>query len=155
MGLQYKIDICTCHGKERFIVKKILPNKYCHIGNQARLAERKRSSESYRTPKALPWNIKPTGEKILFETIWNTRKRVSFVSGASLGDECNVMFMSHILSKGAYPGFRLYEKNIVLKTTQEHYDWHNMPRAKLLEKDSNWQKVFDLELELKTEYYDN
>lgn len=150
------MGICTCHGEERYIVKKILPNKYCNVGNQERLKARKEARESDDTIKPLkPFKRykKPTGEKVLFQTIWDTRKRVSFVSGVSLGDECNVMFMSHILSKGAYPGFRLYEKNIVLKTTQEHHDWHNMPRAKLLEKDSNWQKVFDLELELKKEYY--
>lgn len=163
MTLQYKEDICTCHGEKRLIVKKILPNKYCQEGNKERLLARKQPravgwlTHPAKPLRRVPIKYKPknTGEYVLYETIWATRPHVSWLSGAELGEELNVMCFSHILSKGAYPGFRLYDKNIILKTPQEHHDWHNILREKLLEKNHDWQKVFDLEQELKEEYHNS
>ncbi len=161
--IQYKNDICTeCDAEDVPIVKKILPHKYCHTCNQARLEERKpkkevnwASKKKQKPLKRSPIRYKPktTGEGVFLESIWNTRPHVSWISGKSLGDEYNVMCLFHILGKGAFPGFRLYDKNLILTTPQEHHDWHNMTRDKLLEKDPRWQNVFDLYEELQQEYY--
>lgn len=93
---------------------------------------------------------KPTGEYAMFIEIWNERPHYSEVSGRYLGDEMNVQYMSHILSKGAYPGFRLNPDNIMLKTAEEHAEWefgntdHPM-----------WDKVKEKKEQLKYKYYND
>jgi len=159
MGLQYTKGICTCHGLERLIVKKILPNKYCQVGNQARLTARKEARESNDTTK--PQNsqfghVKPTGEKILFESIWNTRKRVSFLDGKPLGDCAYAWNFAHVLrkAKGHYPKFKLLDRNIILLTKGQHelYDENVRNPEFLIKKDARWQKIFELREELRNEY---
>jgi len=165
MSLQYKEDICTCHGEKRYIVKKILPNKYCQEGNQERLDARKpkkpvnwakpRQKPLKRTP--LRYKRKATGEGILFESIWNSRPHKSFLTGENLGEDAYAWFFAHVLrkAKGHYPGFKLYDKNIILLTKEQHDLWDGYFRKPeiLLKKDPLWQKVFDLERELKEQYY--
>jgi len=159
MGLQYKMGICTCHGQERLIVKKILPNKYCQVGNQARLNARKEARESNDTnkPKKSQFgHTEPTGEKILFETIWNTRKRVSFLDGKLLGDCAYAWNFAHVLRKaqGHYPKFKLLDKNIILLTKRQHelYDDNVRNPEFLIAKDARWKKVFELREELRDKY---
>lgn len=110
-----------------------------------------------KKPKALKRILikshrKPTGELIFFETLWNTRERVSFVSGEVL-NEFSVKMFHHVLTKGAYKQFRLYDKNIILLTPEEHWAVHNLGREQLLKDNKNWQAVFDLKEELKIEYH--
>ena len=95
---------------------------------------------------------KKTGEGELFKELWNKRKRVSFVSGEPLGDEMNVFFFSHILTKGAYPSLRLYKKNIQFMTRKEHVMWDfNKDKIK---NDPKWKHVFKLADEIRKEYID-
>lgn len=159
MSLQYKKGICTCHGKEQYIVKKILPNKYCNDGNQARLKARREQQESNGTIKPLKRlsrHKKPTGEKVLFEVIWNTRPRVSFLDGKPLGECAYAWTFAHCLrkAKGHFPEFKLYDKNIMLLTKRQHelFDDHVRTPDFLIEKDHRWQKIFDLRDELLMEY---
>lgn len=159
MGLQYKIGICTCHGQERLIVKKILPNKYCQIGNQARLKALKEARESSSTTKPKKSQFKqskPTGERILFETIWNTRERVSFLDGKSLGDCAYAWNFAHVLrkAKGHYPKFKLLDRNIILLTKRQHelFDENVRNPEFLIAKDVRWKKVFELREELRNQY---
>lgn len=90
---------------------------------------------------------KATGEAALFKTIWETRPHVSFVSGTPL-PYMDVRCFFHVLGKGAYKRFQLFDKNVILTTAEEHHDWHSMTKAELLQKDPRWQKVFDLKEEL-------
>ncbi len=159
MGLHYTKDICTCHGKERFIVKKILPNKYCHEGNQARLKARREAQESNDTTKPQKSQFRhreATGEKILFEAIWNTRKRVSFLDGKPLGDCAYAWNFAHVLrkAKGHYPKFKLLDRNIILLTKRQHelYDDNVRNPEYLIAKDARWKKIFELREELRVEY---
>ena len=68
---------------------------------------------------------KPTGEKDLFDHIWETREHVSFLSGRSLDEFAKGIFythmFAHVLAKGQYPKLRLNEENIVLLTPDEHW----------------------------------
>jgi hypothetical protein len=105
--------------------------------------------EVYRIPKRSKKRKLVVDEDIsFFEEIWTTRPHKSEVSGAPLGDEFNVCFFSHILSKGAYPRFRHNPKNILLMTFEEHQEFEFTDR-----KDPKWNDVRDLAEELIIEYY--
>jgi hypothetical protein len=102
-----------------------------------------------------------TGEANLFVEIWEELEpedRVSFVSGHCLVDqhEMRSFYFAHVLSKGAFPKFRLYKKNIVLLNLHEHKLW-DAGKDKIKSNPhllKMWQKMFDLEDELKREYHD-
>lgn len=106
-----------------------------------------------KSRKPLP-KKKPTGEAALFKAIWATRKHVSYVKEKGrpvpLGDDAYPYHFSHVLPKGKYPHFRLYDRNIVLMTYDQHFLWGNA-RHKIKD-DPEWQPVFMLEAELKKEY---
>lgn len=94
---------------------------------------------------------KPTGELALFQQIWNERPHTSEISGRSLG-EFSIHYFSHILTKGAYPSYRLEQKNIKLVTSDEHDLWEFGDRT-LLRTLPEWQWVFERADELKYLYY--
>ncbi len=97
---------------------------------------------------------KPTGELELFEEIFNERGPFSQVSEKQFFPTSHpawIQQFSHVLSKGAYPGFRLYKKNIVLKTPGEHHKWEFMQHK--IKDDPKWAPIFELKEELKEEYY--
>lgn len=123
----------------------------------------RRKSDTARSDKKLPCerpvfqrkrlpkkNRKPTGELALYAKLYEERGPYSQVSGQWVAFA--PIIFSHILSKGAYPAFRLYEKNIVIKTIEEHHQWETQ-RHKLKDK-PEWQWIFTLEQELKIEYYE-
>lgn len=95
---------------------------------------------------------KKTGELELFREIWKGSDETSFVSGRRIYNPGPSNF-HHVLTKGAYPRFRLYKKNIVLLTTEEHNKIHTWSRYKLLKESLDWEKIFNLELKLKMEYF--
>lgn len=95
---------------------------------------------------------KESGELKMFLEIWNERPRISEVSGKPLGNVFKVMFMSHCLPKGSYPNYRLRKENIILKTEQEHFDWHNKPKSELLQQHPGWKRIFDLKDQLAQQY---
>jgi len=122
--------------KERIIVNRT--RKLCQYCNAKRLAKGKPEKQ-------------PTGELALFQEIWNEREHKSQIDGTPLKD-FKVVYFSHILSKGAYGGFRLLKQNIVLKTLQQHHDWEfNTHKLKDL---PEWQWVFELRDSLKQKYYE-
>ena len=90
---------------------------------------------------------KKTGELDLFKEIWKERPHFCEVSGKPI-HEFSVGLFSHVLSKGSYPGFRLYKKNIVLCLYSWHTQWEvgdrNVPELQ-------FKKV--LAETLKQEYY--
>ena len=107
-------------------------------------------------------NLRHNGgsEKELFNKIWTDREpneRRSFVTGMRLPDIYNARawYFSHILpkGKGRYPMFKYYEKNIVLKTLEEHELWENHKYK--LRTHPDWGPVFHLEEELKQEYIEH
>lgn len=151
MALQYKRGICLSCGEERMITKP--SKKLCHSCNRKRLDEGK-DKKVYRMPKS-----KPTGERILFQTIWNTRERVSFLTGQKLDTVPIFLFynmFAHVLPKGLYPKFRLNENNIILLTPREHHllDFGTEDqRSSYAEKHNcSWDKVYKLRDKLKLRY---
>lgn len=127
-------------------------NCYAKEYNERRKQKMKKGTLVY---KAKPDSSrKETGELKLFLEIWNERPRISEVSGKPLGNVFKVIFFSHICPKGTYPKYRLRKENIVLKTEQEHFDWHNKAKSDLIKEHTGWQRIFDLKEELAQKYRD-
>ena len=93
-------------------------------------------------------------EREVFLHITQNRVLISFVSGEPLGPDMQAWNYAHVLPKrkGAYPKFKTYEKNIVLLTYKEHDIWDRARYTIDLKKEPKWQKLIDLEKELKIEY---
>lgn len=90
-------------------------------------------------------------EVALGKLLFNARGMRSEVSGQELGLFYDHSFCSHLLTKAAYPKFRLYPKNLVLKTFEEHHAWETIPHK--LKHLPEWEWVFKLHELLKQEYY--
>jgi len=75
-------------------------------------------------------NLKPSeiADLLVFKTVWQYYPRKSFVSGLWLRDfEKSDIFLNcfcRVLSKGKYPYFSRYLRNIVLLTPGESALWH-------------------------------
>ena len=108
-------------------------------------------------PKSKP--KKATGEKIVFEMIYEERPHISFISGLHV--DCIAHNFAHVLSKGSYPKFRLRKDNIVFLTPEEHhlYDFGTEEdRVRYVDRmkedgiDVDWDKLYSLRDKLKLEY---
>ena len=88
-------------------------------------------------------NYKPTGEGILFKGIIETRRNYSFLSGLYITEIDGTIDHNnchHVLNKKDYPNFRLYDRNIILITREEH----DLIHAGTKEKRENYaKKIFD------------
>jgi hypothetical protein len=148
MGIQYRKGICTCHGEERYIVKRIGDRRYCVQGNKKRLNDRKEPKKS-------------SGQLDLFYEIWAERERVCFVSGQKLTESPTkdkgrwVSCFSHLLPKGTFPKFMLRKDNIVLLSPKMHEDWHTKGKSELLDgpHGEKWKELFELKAKLSLEYH--
>ena len=102
--------------------------------------------------KGIDKTKKPTGEKAVFNSIWNKRPHKSQISGEKIVDARPANFM-HILAKGLnkYPLFKLEEENIVLGTEEEHFIWDNA-RHLIPTNHKGWKMMFEKELLLKEKY---
>ena len=100
-------------------------------------------------------DAKTGGQKALFEMIWNTRERKSFISGLPITEPKASVF-AHVIPKGKYPRFRLYEKNIVLLTHDEHtlFDFGTEEQREQYARltGADWNKLYNLREELLREY---
>lgn len=101
-------------------------------------------------------NTTTGGQKALFLSIWNSRPRISFISGIPLGDEAMPHHFAHVIPKGTYSRFRLYDKNIVLLTPEEHtlYDFGSEEQREQYTRltGADWNKLYELREELIKEY---
>lgn len=140
-------DQCSRSGN---IIAKRLPKS----GNWCFFCNTKRLSPSDKIINK--WSKKPTkkatGEGALFLAIWNSRPHISFVSGKHLGSEAKSFYFAHVLPKSTYPAYRLFDRNIVLLTQEEHHAFDNGSREALTGQ-PGWDRLFALEQELKDNYY--
>lgn len=106
-----------------------------------------------------------TGEKALFDKIFEERVPVSFLTGKSLNEFKYSPFylnmFAHVLNKKDYPKFRLEEFNIVLLTPLEHGLMDNgteeqrISYCKKVRKSKgtcDWSKIEDLKQKLLIKY---
>lgn len=105
--------------------------------------------------KKKQYRRQPTGELEVFMQIWKDRPHVSEVSGKPLlpiGHPDWIKQFSHILSKGAFPAFRLYKDNIKLVLPDEHQQWETGSRDTLRQQ-PEWNWVFEEYEILRIEYF--
>ena len=88
---------------------------------------------------------KPTGEAALFRSIWESRLCSEVIHEAGPGN------FSHLLPKGAYPEFRLDQRNVVVKCHRCHDLWHQHHTG--LRYSHGWGWVCERYDELKAEAY--
>ncbi len=67
---------------------------------------------------------KPTGEKEVFEMLWNERPHKSQITGEPIHEAVPTNFL-HVLAKGKnrYPKFKLLKENIIIGTDEDHHFW--------------------------------
>jgi len=100
----------------------------------------------------------PTGEREVFNSILKSRGNRSQIINPQTGkgdviwNPRPINFI-HVLAKGQnkYPKFKLYEKNIILGTDEQHFEYDNGSHEEL-RKLPEWEWVFELRDELIEEY---
>ena len=129
--IKIKKKICNECKKETYIFSKGRCRECANNEYRETAIKNKRAKEG---PERKDFNnkrnkIKPRSKKgqktakedtEFFKGIWLSRPHYSEVSGVFLGNEYNPVFMSHVLTKGAYPKARHWKENIVLMTFEEH-----------------------------------
>lgn len=149
--IKVKKKICASCGQEKYIFS----HKRCK-----ECAYKEDSAQSSFSAPIRP-NKRPrkvTGELQLFKLLYEVRNHECVVCGNGITHFYPANF-SHILSKGAYPAFRLNHENIQIMCfntygTGCHNKWDTWAKSDL-RKDERWDKIFKLEEKLKQEYYDN
>jgi len=137
---------------------------YCKIHQYLRTDKKK--PKPLKSKPIIKKKDKNTGQMALFSVIWNTRDRVSFISGKPLNRYEGTNFFpnlfAHVLSKAQnkYHKFKLYDKNIVLLTPEEHtlFDHgteEQREKYKLQNPSTDWEKLYNLKEQLKKEYISN
>ena len=135
--------------------KKIVYCKRCGKRKYSTICQsyecKKRWKKTKKIKVSLPKLITPTGELLLFQTIWNTRPRVCFISGVRL-KLFTVNSFAHILPKGNYKHYKLYDRNIVLMTPENHHAQHNRAKSDLIKENERWKDFFLTQDALREEY---
>lgn len=124
--IKIKYGECKECTQEKAIYSKGLC-QYCYWRNKA--------SKSQYKPKPQPIKKRSSkGSKIasedskFFKEIWEERPHKSEISGKPLRTY-SPTYMSHILTKGAYPKARHWKENIMLMTFLEHQEWEFADRS--------------------------
>jgi hypothetical protein len=107
-------------------------------------------------------DLEVLGESALYDIIWEQNEGKSFLTGKTipLRQHSSLYYncFAHVLAKGLakYPHFRLYSKNIILLSPDEHtlLDHSSADKRFLYGVNNNckWTKIYDLAEELKEEY---
>lgn len=138
----------------------VFAKKLCKSHQHLRTDKKATQPKTKKTTKKPQY--KASSERTLFDSIWSTRNRVSFVSGKNL-EKYNALglylnMFAHVLSKAQnkYPKFKLYDRNIVLLTPDEHYllDFGTEDQREKYARENNcsWQELYNLRDYLKEEY---
>lgn len=102
-------------------------------------------AQPFSTIKKKPYRA--TGEKIVFEMIWEERPHICQVTGDPI-HTFDVWCFMHILSKGAYPKFKLRKDNILLVAKYVHTEYDDGDRSSHM-----FDEVNMMAEKLKLEYY--
>jgi len=135
--------------------------KYCSGSCGSKSTKKKAPSKLIPKPYSGINDLNVDKEIELYHKIWDMRDHVSFLSGKPLVSKGSSFWhnqFAHVLAKGKakYPMFKLYSKNIILLTPEEHnlLDFCSKDdRDKYgLRNRCDWNKVVNLIDELKEEY---
>lgn len=148
--------ICSCCGEKTLVVVKKMLCAKCNY-KQKQEAKKKAGKKT----GGYTYVREATGEGELFEEImkdFGDEPIKCFVCGRRISLLMPHNF-AHVLPKGKYSSFRLYKPNIVIlchlivadETGQGcHHAWDFRPRSEL--KGEGWEKMFELEEELKQKH---
>lgn len=103
------------------------------------------SWDKYRKRKA-------TGELKLFMQIYSERKGICEITGKPLKFEPSIF--AHILSKAAFPSYRLNPENIVMCDKRIHDLYDNSDRETLLRHFPEAEIIYKKKDELRSKYYE-
>jgi len=120
-------NTCKCCGQVKPIQNKTkgfcsdCVYKQNHNGkNQFEVAREKQKQKVY-LPKPIVSKFKSSGERELFQQIWNERAHYCEHCGKFLGSEAKSFFFSHKISKGKENSLRLDSDNIQLLCFDCHF----------------------------------
>ena len=133
-----------------------LKKKICKIcEKESYIFSKGRCKKCSAKKKNPPKKEKSDDQLRMFLTLWKNSNKVSEISGKPLlGFEHSNWHwqFEHILSKGAYPSFKLNPENIMLMLPEEHiYLTDNTDKAK---QDPLYKKYFEKKELLKQKYYE-
>ena len=94
---------------------------------------------------------KPTGELAMFKAIFLELKGKCEITGNTI--EFHPISFAHILSKGAYPSFRLKRSNIIMVMPEIHELYDNASKLHLLSKYPAAEVIYERKEKLIQEYY--
>jgi hypothetical protein len=94
---------------------------------------------------------KPTGELAMFKEIYLERGGKCEITGKEI--EFHPIHFLHILSKGAYPRFRLKKENIIMAIEDIHLGYDNGSKEYLLSVFPKAIVIYNKKDELRIEYY--
>lgn len=94
---------------------------------------------------------KVTGEQEFNKQLYVKRGGICQITGNKVPMK-RACFL-HILSKGAYPKYRLFNYNMLLVEEEIHYLYDSSSKEKLLEKYPKAYIIYELKEELKRAYY--
>jgi len=148
-----KKGLCVECEAEKYLANASKKLCYYHNEKRKRLEKKKKLEEKGEY----------MSEVEVFNRIWDSRPRVSFLSGSNLskyprGSKVWYSLFAHVLSKakGKYYKMKYNEENIVLLTPVEHrlYDQGNESERQYYAEVTgcNWDKLYDLRDKLKEEY---
>ncbi len=157
MTIQQKLKPCKCGcGTEGYLFSHGMIKEHWYQSDEYKSKHPKQNYEdAMKAAPQMPRSTikkkfqKPSGELILFKAIWETRPHVCQMTGEPIS-EFNVWNFMHILSKGAYPKFRLFDKNILLVTKEFHNEYDNGDRSA-----PEFKDVMVLHDELIKQYYND
>ena len=155
-----KIKKCSFCGKQVNKLWKSSPACCMNYICKAKMyeAKNKNKSESDTTEgKSKPksngkgYVRKTTGEKELFLRIYAERNGTCEVTGQQIKYDVNNF--AHILSKGAYPKFRLLPENIIHVHPDVHHYYDNSDKETLLKHYPEAEVIYQKKERLKRRYY--
>ena len=103
-----------------------------------------------KTPKKPKGFRKATGELELFKRIYEDRAMKCCITDEHI--EFDVNCFMHVLSKGAFPSYRLLEWNILMVKRRVHHLYDNEGRDKLLAEFPKAIVIYELKDFLKSKY---
>ena len=140
-----KHGACYCTDMNRTLCKDWQPVK-----------EKKQSGfgRNHKKVKAIKVSqrYKPTGEKEFVIREWQKRPHICFITGEMI-HELKPINAFHILSKGAFPKYRLNPENLIFVQARFHHDWHILGQSACLAKDERWKHVIEMYEQLKKQYH--
>jgi len=137
-----EMGVCKICFRDTFLVVKA---GYCKRCNETVKADKKGKKVKYK----IKTQRKTSGELLLYWKIWEQRPHVCQVSGEPIRT-FDIRCFSHILTKGAYPSYRLDPDNIILITPQMHHEWEFGSRSA-----PYWNWVKEKEQQLKRQYHED